>query len=195
MLKLKPLTFHQRGNIMKQVLSVIALMLVAALAFGQTGGSAQNSATFNVGTPLTITPAAIPGDFGDLAPGTTYTITADGSIAPADVNGLTAVIPVEWTLAGQAGANVQISFALPAYFTSFTGARVPYTVNTQSAGWASTPFAPGAPYNPIDPRVENTVTLIGGFAEVQLGGILAVPVGADGAYSAQFILTAAYTGL
>jgi|WetSurMetagenome_2_1015567.scaffolds.fasta_scaffold377939_1 hypothetical protein len=180
---------------MKQLLSVIALMLVAALAFGQSGGSSQNTASFNVGTPLSVLPAGFPGDFGDLAPGTTYTITADGSIAPADVNGLTEVIPVEWTLAGQSGANVQITFALPAYFTSLTGARVPYAVNAQSAGWSAAPFAPGVAYNPIDPRVENTVTLIGGFAEVQLGGILAVPIGADGAYTAQFILTAAYTGL
>lgn len=182
---------------MKTLLSVIALtVLVSALAFSQSGGSAAADATFNVGTPLTITPAALPGDFGDLAPGTTYTVTADGLISPADVNGLTFVTPVEWNITGQIGANVAITFALPQYFTSLTGARVPYSVNAQSAGWAELPFASGTPYNPIDPRVANTVTLLGiGSAEVQLGGILAVPVGADGLYTAQFILTAAYTGL
>lgn len=182
---------------MKTLFSVIALtVLVSALAFAQSGGSAATDATFNVGVPLTVVPAASPGDFGDLAPGTIYTITPEGSIAPADVNGLLVVTPVGWSITGQLGANVAITFALPQYFTSATGARVPYTVGTQSAGWAELPFAPGTPFNPIDPRVENSLTLLGvGTAEVQLGGILTLPIGADGLYTAQFILTAAYSGL
>jgi hypothetical protein len=180
-----------------KTLSLFALaLLVSTLGFAQSGGSVGVDATFVVGTPLTILPAGLPGDFGDLAPGTLYTIAADGTISPADVNGQTAVTPVEWNISGQIGANVAITFALPQYFTSVSGARVPYTVNTQSAGWAELPFASGVPYNPIDPRVPNTVTLLGlGQAEVQLGGILAVPLGADGLYTAQFVLTAAYTGL
>lgn len=180
---------------MKTLLSLVVVMvLVSSMAFSQSGGSAAVDAVFTVGTALAI-PVAVPGDFGDLAPGTTYTILSDGTISPADVNGQTVVFPVEWDLAGQSGANVAVTFALPPYFTSLTGARVPYTVNTQSAGWSAFAYGAGSPYNPIDARVENSITLIGGTATVQLGGILAVPLGADGSYSAQFVLTAAYTGL
>jgi hypothetical protein len=180
---------------MKTILSLIVVtVLVSSMAFSQSGGSAAVDAVFNVSTPLAI-PVAVPGDFGDLAPGTNYTILSDGTISPADAAGATFVVPIEWDLAGQPGANVAITFALPPYFTSLTGARVPYAVNTQSAGWSAFPYGVGSPYNPIDPRVDNSITLIGGTATVQLGGLLNVPLGADGSYSAQFVLTAAYTGL
>ena len=171
--------------------------LVSSLAFSQSGGSAAAEATFTVGTPLTLMPAALPGDFGDLVPGTTYTVAADGAISPPDAGGATVVTPVGWDIMGQRGANVEITFALPQYFVSLTGSHVPYDVTPRSAGWAGMPFTTGLPYNPIDPRVPNTVTLVDsvGSASVQLGGVLALPLGADGLYTAQFILTAAYTGL
>jgi hypothetical protein len=64
-----------------------------------------------------------------------------------------------------------------------------------SAGWGSTAFGPGSPYNPIDPRVLSSVPLIGGEADVQIGGIVNVPLGAAGTYVGTFVLTANYTGL
>jgi len=186
---------------MKQLLLVLACaVLIPSLMFAQAGGSASNTATFNIGTPLTVAAGATPGDWGELAPGTTYTISADGYIVPPDVNGLTEVPQVVlWTITGQSGATVNISFALPPFFASATGANVPYSVNTMSAGWANTAFAAGTAYNPIDPRVVNSMTLVnngvGGEADVQIGGILNVPLGANGTYTGTFVLTAQYTGL
>ena len=183
---------------MKTVLSMLAMvLLVSSLAFSQGGQSASTFSTFDVGFPLFV--SALPGNFGTLAPGTAYTISADGNISPADVLGSTTEIPIEWDITGQAGANVLVTFSLPGFFTATagTGARVPYSVTVQSAGWSSIPFVPGSPYNPIDPRVPNTMTLdaLSGGATVQLGGVLTVPVSASGNYEAQFVLTAAYTGL
>jgi len=184
---------------MKTLISLFALtLLVATLGFAQSGGSAPATATFDVGTPMTVV-AGLAGNFGQLAPGTLYTIAADGAISPLDVTGADYVFPLDWTITGQPGANVEITFGLPQYFTEISGAgaRVPYTVNSQSAGWAGAPFqGGGVPYTPIDPRVPNSVTLLaGGTSDVQLGGILSVPLGASGTYEAQFVLTAAYTGL
>jgi len=177
---------------MKTLLSVFALVvLVTSLAFSQTGQSQTNTATFSVSQAILIT--AIPGDFGELLAGTVYTITPDGSIAPD--NGIGSVVPIEWDITGQVDASVLITFGLPAFFSSPGSSHVPYTVNAQSAGWAGAFIAPNTPYNPIDPRVPNTITLIGGAATVQLGGILAVPATANGVYTAQFVLTASYTGL
>lgn len=177
---------------MKKVLCAIGLvMLVVSLSFGQTGQSATNYATFTVSQGLSIT--AIPGDFGELLAGTVYTITPDGSITPD--NGLGSVVPIEWDITGQIDASVLITFGLPGFFSAPGASHVPYAVNAQSAGWAEAFIAPNTPYNPVDPRVPNTITLIGGAATVQLGGILSVPSTAMGVYTAQFVLTASYTGL
>lgn len=177
---------------MKTLFAVVALaVMVSSFSYSQTGQSQTNNAQFTVTQAILVT--AIPGDFGELLAGTTYTITADGSIAPD--NGLGSVQPIEWDISGQPDASVLISFGLPSFFASPGNAHVPYSVNAQSAGWASTFIAPNSPYNPIDPRVPNTLTLIGGAATVQLGGVLAVPATANGVYTAQFVLTASYTGL
>jgi hypothetical protein len=177
---------------MKAFFSVLALaVLLSSLAYSQSGQSQTNTAQFTVTQAITVT--AIPGDFGELLAGTTYTITPDGSIAPD--NGFGSVLPIEWDIVGQPDASVLISFGLPSFFSSPGSAHVPYSVGAQSAGWAPSFIAPNTPYNPIDPRVPNTITLIGGAATVQLGGVLAVPSSANGVYSAQFVLTASYTGL
>ena len=182
---------------MKTLLLVLALaVVIPSLVFAQGGASAQNTATFDIGMPLTIDGATQPGVWGDLAPGTTYTITADGYINPPDVNGSTEIASaVLWTITGQTGATVNITFALPPFFTSPTGPNVPYSVNTMSAGWAGTAFTAGSPFNPIDPRVLNSISLLGGEADVQIGGIVNVPLGATGTYTGTFVLTAQYTGL
>ena len=97
---------------MKTLLSFVVLMvLVSSMAFSQSGGSAAVDAVFTVGTALAI-PVAVPGDFGDLAPGTTYTILSDGTISPADVNGQTVVLPVEWDLAGAEQEQVILLYNL-----------------------------------------------------------------------------------
>gem|GEM_PF-2938709 len=186
---------------MKTFLSLVALtVLVSAFAFAQVGGGASAVALgiFTVGTALEISPSD--GDFGDLAPGTTYQIAADGSLTPPDAGGNTEAVPVLWEIAGQPGASVLITFSLPPFFegggAGGGGARVPYSAGVQSGGWSDAAFAVGDPYNPIDPRVPNTIFLIAGGAAVQVGGVIAVPNGTpDDDYEAQFILTAAYTGL
>jgi hypothetical protein len=190
----------QKGKtFMKTLLSLAALtVLVSAMAFAQGGQSSPTIATFTVGTELAI--SASEGEFLDLAPGTTYTISADGAMAPGDVAGEVEAVPILWELEGQPGAAVVVTFSLPSFFEGDGlgggGVRIPYTVNTQSAGWSAEAFGLEEPYNPIDPRVPNTIFLIAGAAAVQLGGIISVPVGAPATdYEGQFVLTAAYAGL
>ena len=163
---------------MKPLFSVLVLAaMLPSLAFSQSA--------------ISIT--ALPGSFGELLTGTVYTITPDGVITPDNVLG--AIVPIEWDIIGDVDSHVLITFGLPAFFSSPGSSSVPYVVSGQSAGWAHGPIAPNSPYNPIDPRVPNTITLTGGAATVQLGGVLTVPRGANGPYTAQFILTASYTGL
>ncbi len=185
---------------MKNVLFVAVLtVLVTGLALAQGGASAVALCAFTVSTELAIDVSD--GDWGDLAPGTNYTITADGTITPADAGGSAEVGgPITWTITGQPGANVVVTFALPAFFEGDGigggGMRIPYSAGSQSAGWSSASFAVGDPYTPMDPRIANTITLIAGEADVQLGGFVNVPIGAPATdYEANFVLTAAYAGL
>jgi len=176
---------------MKTLLFVIALaLLVPALALSQTGATAPAAGHFTVTTAISIFPTD--GDFGELMAGVVYTIAPNGDCSPATTIPVT---PIEWDILGQANASVLVTIGLPAYFASGTGANVPYSVNAQSAGWWPTNFTGQATYNPIDPRLPNTVALDGGGnVTVELGGILAVPATANGDYTAQFVLTASYTG-
>lgn len=186
---------------MRTTLPVMFVLLLAATttSFSQASGvSAVAVGSFSVGAQLFISPSD--GDFGDLSPGVTYAITADGSITPPDAAGNTEVTPVIWEIEGQPGANVLISFALPPYFEGDGigggGARVPYAAGIQSGGWSDATFTVAEPYNPIDPRVPNTIFLVAGGAAVQLGGMIAVPSGVpETDYETQVVLTAAYTGL
>jgi hypothetical protein len=184
---------------MKAILSLAVLtLLVSGLAFAQSGASAAALGSFDVGAGIEISPSD--GAFGVLSQGTSYTVTADGQIAPANADGDVEVDPIIWEISGSPGANVLITFALPAYFEGAGigggGVLVPYSAGVQSAGWADATFAAGDPYNPIDPRVPNTIVLIAGEAAVQLGGIISVPATApEETYEGQFVLTAAYVGL
>ena len=186
---------------MKSFLSLVALtVLVSAFAVAQVGGgaTAQAIGLFTVGTAIEI--AGNDGDYGDLVPGTTYTVEADGAMTPADAGGLVEVTPVNFEITGQPGGNVLVTIGLPPYFEGGGigggGVRIPYSVGVQSGGWSDAAFALGDPYNPFDPRVPTVMTLIAGTADVQIGGIIAVPIGTpDDDYEGQFQLTASYTGL
>lgn len=185
---------------MKAVFSLALLtLLCAGLAFGQVN-SAMTTAIFSVGDPIEVD--ILEGDWGVLAPGVTYTITPSGIITPPTLDGDVEVgSNLGWTIAGGEGASVLITIALPAYFDLDGGAgvRIPYSVNSQSAGWSEGEFADGDPFTPFDPRVPQVITLLGGEAAVQLGGVISIPPGAgvsgDTDYIAYFVLTAAYTGL
>jgi hypothetical protein len=180
-------------------LLVVGLILLASatMVHAQQGQSMPALATFEVEAAIDI--SATDGDFGTLAPGTQYTITADGSVTPMLTDGSTEVgQPILWEIAGVPGAQVSVSISMPAYFQGDDdGFRVPYSVTATSAGWAPASFASGDLYNPFDPRVGTSLTLdLGGAAAVQLGGVISVPVGATAeTYSAQFVLTAQATGL
>ncbi len=185
---------------MKLLLVSIALFTIAFSAAAQVGNGISSTAlaVFEVGAILEISPTD--GDFGDLLPGVTYQIAADGSLTPPDGAGNTEAIPVLWEISGQQGANVLLTFSLPPFFegggVGGGGVHVPYFAGLQSAGWADASFSAGDSYNPIDPRVPGTISLIGGSAAVQIGGTVSVPAGTpDDDYEAQFVLTAAYTGL
>jgi len=201
-------SFHKGQTSMKTLLSLAALtLLVSALAFAQTtnGTSAQGSARFELGDAA-LDVASSDGDWGILSPGTTYTITADGQISPLTAEGAYEVGGVLfWDIEGGTafGSPIQVTFTLPPFFTGDGGtgfARIPYSVTATSAGWFNEEPAPGVYYQPIDPRVPNTVYLNdGGSAFIGLGGVLSIPANVPSAdvnttYEGVFILTAAYTG-
>ena len=193
---------------MKTLLSLAALtLLVSALAFGQAteGTSAQALVVVTLGGGDLLV-AANDGEWGPLAPGTTYTITADGSVTPpqADAEFQVPQNPFwEITSSDAGGAAVQITFALPPYFLPTDlgpGPRMPYAALANSAGYfPDGSVEPGAPYTPFDPHVPYTLYLdAGGSAIVGLGGTVTIPAipGGDlaGEYTGTFIMTAAFTG-
>jgi hypothetical protein len=191
-----PLT--NKRDTMKNILYLAMLtLLISAVAFAQDppGGSALSTAVFNVETALLVE-GNEDLDWGILAPGTDYTITADGSITPLRADGDAEVEPLLWTITGQPGGRVLLNFSLPGYFEGVDDlARVAYSTSPTSAGWAGAEFGVGEPYIPIDPRASNTINLnADGEAAVQLGGKLSVPINAtDQDYLGQFLLTVAYT--
>jgi len=188
---------------MKNILSLVALMvLVSALGFGQTGSgtSAQALVTFSIGDEALLVEAT-DADWGVLSPGTVYTITADALITPVTPDGAYDVEPLYWTLTGAVGAPVEVYLTLPPYFQGEGGtgfARIPYSVNSTSAGWFNEDPGPEVAYQAFDPRVPYTVYLNGdGNAFIGLGGIVSVPTALSGygeTFEGVFILTAAYTG-
>lgn len=185
------------------VSATTAFVLTATNSIGSADDTAWVSAANRValtihgltGGDSSIVVTARDGIWDTLSSGVTYTVAADGSINPPTVNHSTKVVAsMLWLIRGEVGANVQVSFVLPRYFTSPTGPNALYTVNARSAGWAGNPFTADSLCNLIEPRVENTVTLVNGQAAVQIGGTVSLPSQANGNYSGAIMLIVAYTG-
>lgn len=155
----------------------LALVAVAATAEAQ---SAQINVTANVFQALTVT-GNQPLDFGNVFPGVNKTVAVGDAGAG------------KFTVAGQAGANVNLSFTLPA---NLPHASLPTSlpIGSWSGHWATTDVTSGG--TSFTPSAGNTAANLHGTtgnlyvylgAQVSPGGAQAA-----GSYSAQLTMTVAY---
>lgn len=169
---------------MKKSLAVAVLALVAFSGVAQAQ-TAQIQATATVATVLTVN-AGAPLDFGTVFPGFSRTI-----------NPLTSTSAGSFTLGGQAGAQVSLSFStLPASLTG-PGAPLVVTYGATAASYGTTNVQAAA--TPFDPAVAgHLVNLSAGGAGngyLWIGGTVNPPAGqTSGTYTASIVLAAAYTG-
>jgi FtsH-binding integral membrane protein len=177
---------NNRETEMKKLLAVAVLALVAAgSAKAQT---ANINATATVQTALTVT-AGNALAFGAVFPGApARTIDAKTSGASAG----------SFTMLGAAGAEVSLSFVLPATLDGQGGAAGYTLVPTFGATDAAfnTTNAQGTAGS-FDPKVATLHTLAAGTGNgyVWIGGSVTAPTGqTQGTYQGTITLNAAYTG-
>jgi len=163
---------------MKKVLAVAALALVLTSVAQAQSASIGASAT--VATPLTVT-AGQALAFGSVFP--TFTRT----ILPTDATS------GSFTLAGQAGAQVALTFTLPANLT-FGANNLPVTYSTTAAAHNVTNSRVGA--TTINPATVNNALLDAGTGNlyVFIGGAVTPAAQPAGSYVGTITLAAAYTG-
>jgi hypothetical protein len=177
------------------VLFVLALSL-ANVATAQIA-SAGNNMNASVGVELTVA-AADEGDFTELAPGITYTVSPAGTKVPGGPGNGGAfedVQPVTFTIDGQGAGAVAVTFLLTDRMIGDAGGLIQVGYTSQSAGWNVADDYTAA-MTLFDPRVGTTLYLDdNGHAYVSLGAVLTVPLGAlPGAYIGTVGLSASYTG-
>ncbi|MGA9115287.1 MAG: hypothetical protein WB626_00765 [Bacteroidota bacterium] len=188
---------------MKNLFSLVALViLVSAMAFAQpaatNGTSAIGTAVFLLEGGLDL--EGTDGDWGVLSPGTVYTFMPNGIVTPPENSNGDGTYPAitYWTITSVIGAGIDVTFTLPSFFVGVDfGARIPYTVNSQSAGWFSEEPDVDLAYEPFDPRVPKRVYCNpDGETWVAIGGIVSVGTGlpVEDEYWATFILTANWAG-
>lgn len=179
-------------------LFVLALSLTLVNVTEAQIASAGNLINASVGVELTVA-AADEGDFTELAPGITYTVSPAGTKVPGGPGNGGAfedVQPVTFTIDGQGAGVVAITFLLTDRMIGDAGGLIQVGYTTQSAGWnQSDDFT--AAMTLFDPRVGGTIYLDDdGHSFVSLGCVLTVPLGAlPGAYIGTVGLSASYTGL
>ena len=160
-------------------LAVVAAMIVPTAAFAVTG---TIQATANVLTPLTVSTDLRALDFGDVFPGVNKSIAYNDATSG------------KWDIGGIAGAEIQLSFTLPATLAS--GAN---TMPVSFAAGDAAYFATDAVGSAVafDPNAGSTENLEGtaGTGFVWLGGT-ANPGGAQaaGVYNGTVALDVVYTG-
>jgi hypothetical protein len=181
---------------LRRVTFVAALVTLAAtmpLVSAQSQDVAVGQAQATVLAVLAVA-ATQPLDFGNVYQGVAKTQdeTSDAS------SGI-------FTITGQASANISCFFQLPEYVALANGTdRMPIafsstdgTFSVLAAGAPSTPSAPGvgAQLN-INPRnMTGTTVGVGGTSQIFLGGKVIPSVNqAAGSYSADIVLTVAYSG-
>ena len=154
------------------VLAVVAAMIVPTAAFAVTG---TIQATANVLTPLTVSTDLRALDFGNVFPG------VNKSIAYTDATS------GKWDIAGALGAEIQLTFTLPANLSDGTN-NLPISYSATDAVGSAVAF---------DPSAGSTENLDGGAGTgfVWLGGTVApTPAQPAGVYSATVSLDVVYTG-
>jgi len=187
---------------MKKLMLVLVLVVaLGSIAFAQSGPG-LNTGTYTITVTVAATTLVV-GD-GDLTvsgipPGTTFAVVPDGAGAayPPDGGGVTTMPDVAITdveIAGDPGADVAVSFALPYFINSVDGqSNVRLNYNSTSAVWVA---AIGLVY--FDPTHTTVVTLDdAGAAVLELGAIISVGANATQTedYVTSAVISAAYTGL
>lgn len=161
------------------VLAVMAALIVPSAAFAVTG---TVQATANVLTPLTVSTDLRALDFGDVFPG------LNKSIAFTDATS------GKWSIAGEAGKEIQVSFTLPTDLSN-AGILMPITFAATDAAYFNADVIGSAVA--FDPGAGSTELLEGaaGTGFVWLGGTVQ-PNGTQpaGVYSATLSLDVVYTG-
>jgi hypothetical protein len=161
------------------VLAAVVVLLVPAAAFAVTG---TIQATANVLTPLSVSTDLRPLDFGDVFPGVNKSIGfGDGTSG-------------KWQIAGESGAEVQMTFTLPANLSDGTN-NLPISFGATDAAYFDSDAVGSAV--PFDPNGGSTEFLNGtsGDGFVWLGGTVAPGPGQPaGGYSATVSLDVVYTG-
>jgi hypothetical protein len=161
------------------VLAVVAAMIVPTAAFAVTG---TIQATANVLTPLTVSTDLRALDFGDVFPGVNKSIAYDAATSG------------KWDIAGALGAEIQLTFTLPANLSDGTN-NLPISFAAGDAAYFGTDVVGSAVA--FDPAAGSTENLDGGAGTgfVWLGGTVApTPAQPAGGYSATVTLDVVYTG-
>ena len=173
------------------VVAVAAAILPFSSAQSQDVAVGQAQATVLAVLAVTATQSL---DFGNV-----YQGVAKTQDETSDANSAI------FTITGQASANISCFFQLPEYVALTTGAdRMPIIFSTTDATFSvlaaaapSTPSAPGAgaTLNTNPRNLTGTNIGVGGTSQIFLGGRVVPSVNQTaGSYSADIVLTVAYSG-
>lgn len=181
---------HQSGQTRILILAIIALAILLSGQSTQAQGVVNGSATATILTALTVTAdSAI--RFGNVLQGVARTV----SNASNDSSGVFRIV-------GQTGATVWAALTLPTYLSHTTNAqdRMDIFFNSTSAAWddasAPTPQPATGTSTTFNPYNAISQALTAGDLAIFLGGTLTPKVNQTaGAYTADIVLTVAYTGV
>jgi len=178
------------------VVFVVGVLALTSMASAQNIATAVNQAEFTVSNPLVVEAESAPA--GELAPGVVYYIATTGDINPPDAAGNTTLDPLLWTITGQPGGRVTVTFNLPDRFADpDVGADFPITYGPADGLFDNTQAGDGLTGDVFDPRVPYTDFVgSGGAADVYLAFRVSPPANLPaGDYFANFYCTVAATGL
>lgn len=160
-------------------LAVVVALVAPTAAFAVTG---TIQATANVLTPLSVSTDLRPLDFGDVFPGVNKSVAyTDGTSG-------------KWQIAGQAGAEVQMTFTLPANLSDGTNNLPISFANTDAAYFGADAVGSAVAFDPNGGSTE-FLNGVSGDGFVWLGGTVAPGPGQPaGVYAATVSLDVVYTG-
>lgn len=160
----------------------LALVLTAASVAQAQPNNADITASATVLSPLTVQWVSDL-NFGNVFPGVAV------SVAPADPGA------GKWSVTGADGAEVALSFTLPANLTS-GGNNLPIAFAAGDAGYSQTILAPTSTFDPGAGATTNLSAGPPGELWVWIGGTVTPAVNQPaGVYTNTVTLTVDYTGL
>lgn len=173
-----------KGTIRRTAFCVLFLLAIAGMTKAQESGTIQAIAT--VVSSLRVTPVNNL-NFGTILPG------INKSVEKIDVG-----FAGEWSVTGTASAEITVDFTLPAnlYTADSTAALMIGFSATDASyedGTGGGQTAPAEVLNPNGPSVRDIG--VGGTITIWIGGTVRPTISQTGGdYSADIVLTVAYTG-